>query len=157
LLPVHGSDTEKYVVDFLKQPAYISLKIKIISDNTYKSIEKSDFLIISSGTATLEAAIIGKPMVVIYKVDLVSELVARLVLKVDNIALVNIVSGKRICPELLQRDVNGKKIFDQVSKYLDNRNMLNNMIKEINIAKHKLGKPGAVKRIAKVVLSLILK
>lgn len=157
LLPVHGADSEKYAKDFIKQPAYNTLKIKIIFDNTYKAMEKSDFLIISSGTATLEAAIIGKPMVVIYKVDIISELVARLVIKVDNIALVNIVSGKRICPELLQRDANGENIFGHVSKYLDNPKLLNNMIKEINIVKHKLGKPGAVKRIAKVVLSHILK
>jgi lipid-A-disaccharide synthase len=155
LLPVAEKEIGVYVKDILVSPHYKKLNIKLIYNNTYKAIESCKFVIISSGTATLETAIIGKPMVVIYKVDFLSELVARLVIKIKNIALVNIVAGKRICPELLQRDVTGKKIFNEVCKYLDNKGQMKEMTNEIRKVKYKLGKSGAMNRIAKLILSLI--
>ncbi|MFH0975755.1 MAG: lipid-A-disaccharide synthase [Spirochaetota bacterium] len=155
LLPLIKGEAIDFVKLYMSNPAYSELKIRIISDNTYKAIKKCDFIIISSGTATLETAIIGKPMIVVYKIDLFSELIARLVLKIKNIALVNIVAGKRICTELLQRNVTGKKIFLEVSRYLDNKSLLNDMIKNIADVKRKLGKPNAINRIAKIVLSLL--
>ncbi|MBN2402454.1 MAG: lipid-A-disaccharide synthase [Spirochaetes bacterium] len=155
LLPVAKKNESSYIKEILDKPQYKTLKIQLIFNNTYKAINKCDFIIISSGTATLETAILGKPMIVIYKVDILSELLAKLVLKVKNIALVNIVAGKKICPELLQRNVTGKTIFVEVSKYLDNKNSLKEMIAGIRKVKNILGKSGAIQRIAKIVISLI--
>jgi lipid-A-disaccharide synthase len=157
VLPLAGGNAELYVKKVLKTSQYKQLNLKLIRNNTYKAIEKCRFVIISSGTATLETAIIGRPMVVIYKVDFLSELTARLVLKIKNIALVNIVAGKKICPELLQRNATATKIFAEVSKYLDNKEKMNEMINEIRKVRNKLGRPGAMKRIAKLMLSLIYK
>ncbi len=157
VLPLAGGNTESFVNKALKTSQHKNLNLKLIRNNTYKAIKKCRFVIISSGTATLETAIIGKPMVVIYKVDFLSELIARLVLKIKNIALVNIVAGKKICPELLQRNVTGKRIYTEVCRYLDNKESITDMVSEIRKVKNKLGRPGAMKRIAKLMLSLIYK
>ncbi len=155
LLPLLKGNSDNIIRGIPDDPHYNKLNIKLVNNNTYRAIEQSDFLITSSGTVTLEAAIIGKPMIVIYKVDILSELIARLVLKVDNIALVNIVAGKRICPELLQRDVNGREIFREVSGFVDDPALMNEMKREIDIVRSRLGSPGAVNRIARTVLSLV--
>jgi lipid-A-disaccharide synthase len=157
LIPMAKGEAGSYVSRILNSTYYQKLNIKLIYNNTYKAIESCKFIIISSGTATLETAIIGKPMIVIYRIDFLSELLARLVLKIRNIALVNIVAEKKICPELLQRNVTGKKIFVEACKYLDNNNLMKEMIKEIHKVKYKLGKKGAINRIAKLMLSLIEK
>ncbi len=155
LLPVINDDTTRYVREFISKYFPNKLDLNIVSNNTHKAIEKCDFIILSSGTATLETALLGKPMVIIYKVDFIFELAGRLLIKVKDIGLVNIVAGKRICPELLQRDVTGKKIFAEVSRYLDNNSLLEQMMKKIADVKNKIGKPGATNRIAKLMLSLI--
>jgi lipid-A-disaccharide synthase len=155
LLPLTGGKAGTYVKKVFKSAQYKNLNLKLIFNNTYKAIRSCRFAIVSSGTATLETAIIGKPMVVIYRVDFISELTARLLLRIKDIALVNIVAGKRICPELLQRDVAGEKIFTEVSKYLDNKDLMKEMISEIRKVKNKIGNRGAIKRIAKLMLSLI--
>ncbi|MBN2038418.1 MAG: lipid-A-disaccharide synthase [Spirochaetes bacterium] len=155
LIPVLNHDSVERIKKYSENPLYADLDISFIYNNTYKAMEKSDFLIMSSGTATLEGAVVGKPMVVIYKVDIVSELLGRMLIRVKDISLVNIVAGKRICPELLQRDMNGKNIFKEVSAYLDNNDKMSKIISEINVVRSKLGDRGAINRIADIVLSLI--
>lgn len=155
LIPVLNDEAGNLVEKKLENISHNKIDIQIIYDNTCRVIEKSDILIVSSGTVTLETAILKKPIVVIYKVGFLSELIARMVIKVENIALVNIIAGKKICPELLQRDVSGKKIYNEISKILDNKWLYNDMIEEMKKVSDKLGKTGAVKRIAEVILSLI--
>jgi lipid-A-disaccharide synthase len=131
------------------------MDIRLILDNTYRAIEKADILITSSGTATLEAAILGKPMIIIYRVGIIFELMARIFLKVKNISLVNIVAGRKICPELLQREVTAERIFQETRKLLEDEKLLNEMKNEIDLVREKLGSPGAIERIADLVVSII--
>jgi lipid-A-disaccharide synthase len=154
IIPVINEDIARLVRKTINNLSK-KLDLRIVFNNTYKAIEKCDFIVLSSGTATLETALIGKPMVIIYKVDLISELIGRLVVKVKNIGLVNIVAGRRICPELLQRNVTGKNIFSEVSNYLDNEKLKEKMLNEIAEVKNIIGDKGATNRIAKLVFSLI--
>jgi lipid-A-disaccharide synthase len=78
------------------------LKISIVSDATYDAMAASDALLVASGTATLEAALIGTPMVVCYRVSRLSEAMGRLLIRIPWISLVNIVAGRAVVPELLQ-------------------------------------------------------
>lgn len=129
--------------------------IRLILDNTYRAIEQADILITASGTATLEAAILGKPMVVVYRVGIVFELLARIFVRVPNISLVNIVAGRRICPELLQREVTAERIFEETGRLLDDEKLLKRMKDEIALVRQKLGGPGAIERIADLAVALI--
>ncbi len=78
------------------------LKISVVSGATYEAMAASDALLVASGTATLEAALIGTPMVVCYRVSRLSEAMGRLLIRIPWISLVNIVAGRAVVPELLQ-------------------------------------------------------
>lgn len=154
ILPVlsgESGDAARDVLDKYKK----EIALHLVLDNTCGAVRECDILVVSSGTATLEAAIIGKPMVVIYRIDLISEIVGRIVLRINDIALVNIVAGKRICPELLQRDASPENIFSEVRRLIDDSSYRSRMTEEIRAVRDKLGKPGAIDRIAKIVLSLL--
>lgn len=156
VLPTLKGDVLELIEKELKKSAFKEIDIHLVVDNTYKAIETADILIISSGTATLEAAILKKPMVIVYRVDFITEILARILIrKIDNISLINILSGDRVCPELLQRDVNAKKIYKEVCKILNNKVLYDNTIEKISLARNELGQEGSIERIARVVLSLI--
>jgi len=155
LVPVLSGTTGDFIRDRVRKVRSTGVDIRILFDNTYRAIERADLLITSSGTATLEAAILEKPMIVIYRVGILFELLARIFVKVENISLVNIVAGKQICPELLQRAASAQRIFHEASTLLDNPEITGKMITEIRMVKRKLGDPGAMERIARKVVSLI--
>lgn len=155
LVPVLSGITGDFISDRVQEIRSTGVDIRILFDNTYRAIERADLLITSSGTATLEAAILEKPMIVIYRVGILFEILARIFVKVKNISLVNIVAGRQICPELLQRAASAQRIFHEACTLLDNPEILGKMRKEIRMVKRKLGDPGAIERIAKKVVSLI--
>ena len=86
-----------------------SLPVKLVEGWTYDVMNLSELLIMASGTATLEGAILGKPMVIIYKVSFLSYWIGRALVHVNHIGLVNLVAGKGIVPELIQNDVNPRE------------------------------------------------
>src|SRR5208283_3816665 len=86
------------------------IPIKIYNGPTYDGINAMDAAIVASGTATLECALLGKPMVIIYKTSWLTYAVARSVIKIPYIGLVNIVAGKKVAEELIQNQANAAKI-----------------------------------------------
>jgi len=130
------------------------LDVKIISGRSHEVMAVSDVLIICSGLATLEAAIIGTPMVVIYKVSPVTELAARVLLKIPNVSPPNILRGKEIVPELLQGNANPKNISEKVLEIIEDPLKAQEMRAELKIAVEKLGPPDSTTRAAKVVLEV---
>lgn len=133
----------------------IDSSFKIIQGFTYDIMNISDLLITASGTATLEGAIIGKPMVIIYKVSLISYWIGRLMIKVDKIGLVNLVSGKKVVPELIQNDANPYRIAQEAFSILKNPNTYQQMKNEISKVRFMLGQPGASDRAAQIITSLL--
>src|ERR1700752_2467472 len=83
---------------------------KVIENDTYNGINACDICMTASGTATLETAILEKPMVVIYKTSFLTYLLAKMFVKIPDIGLVNVVAGKRIVPECVQYDATPQKI-----------------------------------------------
>lgn len=128
------------------------LVIKLIENSTYEVMKVSSLLIIASGTATLEAALLGTPMIIIYKVSWSSYLLGRMLVKLEHIGLPNIVAGKKIIPELLQREVNSRGLYKEVQHLLGKPYTINRMKEELAEVKEKLGEPGAVRRTAELVL-----
>ncbi len=155
LLPVLKGEASGIVERVIGKAEFKGLDIIPVTDNTYRAIEKADLVITSSGTATLETAILGKPMIVIYRVGLLSEFLARFIFKIKIISLVNIISGKMICPELTQRDFNPDRIYSEARGLLESSENYNKMLMEIKLLNEKLGGGGAAVRIADKVFSLI--
>lgn len=133
----------------------ISVPVTLVEGFTYDVMSLSELLITASGTATLEGAILGKPMIIIYKVSLVSSWIARALIRLDHIGLVNLVAEKEIAPELLQKEVNPQRIADEAFRILRDPILSRKMVDSMNEVRQKLGEPGAVQRTAHIVVSLM--
>jgi len=114
-----------------------------------------DLVVAASGTVTLEAAIAGVPMVIIYKVSAFSYLLARLLVKVNHIGLVNLISDEPVVTELVQDDANAGNIAAEVDKLISNPAGLELMRAKLRGIRDKLGGPGASDRVADIALDLI--
>jgi len=135
----------------------ISFPVKVVEGFAYDVMNLSELLITASGTATLEGAILGKPMIIIYKVSLLSYWVGRALIRVNHIGLVNLVAEKEIAPELIQKDVNPERIADEAFRILRDPILSRKMAESMDEVRQKLGEPGAAQRAAQIVVSLLRK
>ena len=131
------------------------IEVHVFTDDIYDVINVSDVVVVASGTATLEAAIMKAPMVILYKLSLMTYLIGKLLIKVDNIGLVNLVAGRRVVSELIQYDVTPAKIAQEVASILENEELCIAMQQELASVKEKLGDPGASLRAAKIVTGIV--
>lgn len=115
----------------------------------------SDVALVASGTATLETAIRLTPMVMAYKVSPVTYWIGKSLIKIPNIALVNVVAGKKVIPEFIQQEANPKTIAEEIILLLDDPIRRQKMIEELAEVKKKLGEPGASKKTAKILSEMI--
>jgi lipid-A-disaccharide synthase len=132
-----------------------NVKVKIISGHTYDVISCADLALVASGTATLETALLGVPMIIVYKISLLSYFIGRLFVHVKNIGLVNIIAGKTIVPELIQGDASGKRIAGEALAILTNEERKQEMIKELMAIRARLGESGAAIRAAQIACDMI--
>lgn len=133
----------------------ISFPLKIVEGFTYDVMNLSELLITASGTATLEGAILGRPMIILYKVSWLSYWIGKALVQVDHIGLVNLVAGRTIAPEFIQKEVNPRKIADEAFRILKDP-LVNQRMKALMMeVREKLGVPGASQRAAQIALSLI--
>lgn len=133
----------------------ISVPVKVVEGLAYDVMNLSELLITASGTATLEGAILGKPMIIIYRVSLPSYWIGRALIRVDHIGLVNLVAGKEIAPELIQKDVHPQRIADEALRILRDPILIRKMTESMGEVCQKLGEPGAAQRAARIVTSLL--
>ena len=133
----------------------ISVPVKVVEGWTYDVMNISELLITASGTATLEAAILGKPMVIVYKVSFLSYWIGRALIQVDHIGLVNLVAGKEIAPELIQDEVNPQRVAEEALRILRDPTLCRRMTEAMTGVRQSLGEPGAAQRAAHIVMSLL--
>lgn len=132
-----------------------SLSIKVVKGEIYDAISTADLAIVASGTATLETALLGIPMIIIYRVSWLSYLIGRLLIKVRHIGLVNIIAGKTIMPELIQERANPEEIAGEALAILTDQERRMEMGTELAALREKLGRPGAAERTAKIAYDMI--
>lgn len=133
----------------------VSLPITLVRENIYQGIAQCNFCLVASGTATLEVAILNKPMVIIYKTSLLTWLIAKALIKIPYIGLVNIVAGKKIVPECIQHDANGRSIAAQILRMVNDPQKQDRMKEELEKVRLSLGSGGAGRRAAEEVLKTI--
>ncbi|NQT46441.1 MAG: lipid-A-disaccharide synthase [Candidatus Omnitrophica bacterium] len=131
------------------------LPIKLTSKKNLESLTAADFVIVASGSSTLETAVMGKPMVIVYKVSPITALMVRLLITLPYVGLVNVVAGKRIVPEFLQGDAKPDSIAYETVSILNDPMKQIQMKSELNLVKKKLGSPGASMRAAQAILKLL--
>lgn len=130
---------------------YLIGGIKLVQDKTYELLRNSYAALVTSGTATLETALFEVPQVVCYKGNLFSYYIARQLIKVKYISLVNLIMDKIIVKELIQSDLNPESLRKEISNLLENEDKRNNMISAYQELKKLLGGPGASKRAAQLI------
>jgi len=129
--------------------------LRVVENGIYEVMQIADLLLVASGTATVEATIIGTPMIVVYRVSPFTYLLGKMLIKVKNIGMVNIIAGKTIVPELIQKDLNPEKITHTVLSILKNPKILKEMRKELAKVRKKIGKPGASSRAARIINEIL--
>ena len=152
ILPLADTLDEKTITQTLAESC---INVKIVSGQVYDVLACCDLAIVTSGTATLETGLMGVPMIIIYKLSLFTELIARIIIRQQRIGLVNIIAGKTIAPELLQRDANGPRIASEALAILLNEEKKREIIAELNDIRTKLGKPGAAGRAAQIACDML--
>jgi lipid-A-disaccharide synthase len=121
---------------------------------TYEALAAARFCLVASGTATVEAALFGVPMIVLYKVSGVTYRIARRLVRVDAIAMVNILAGKRIVPEFIQHEAEASTILPEALDLMEDTPRRAAMIEELRRVRDLLGGPGASHRAAREVLDV---
>jgi lipid-A-disaccharide synthase len=152
VLPLADTLEEKNISDISKSSP---VKIKVIAGLTYDVISSADLAIVASGTATLETALLGVPMIIVYKVSPFSALIGRMIINVQHIGLVNIIAGRTIVPELIQSDANGQCIASEALAILLNEEKRQEIVVQLADIRAKLGSPGAARRAAQLALDML--
>ncbi len=130
-----------------------SVPVHVVHDQATEVMAASDVLLIASGTATLQAAIVGTPMVLVYKTTAFTYRLARWLIRVKWIGLVNLVAGRSIVPELIQDDANADRLSREANRLLSEIDAYNEMKQGLKEVRDSLGEPGASHRAAEVVLA----
>lgn len=152
LLPLAETIDPEFVQSFLHNSV---VEIKVIQGNIYEVLRRCHAALVASGTATLETAIIGVPMVIVYKVSPISYWVGRRVAKVPYIGLVNLVAGEKVVPELIQDEVSPERLAAEALNILEDDEVRKNMIKKLMGVKKTLGKGGASEKTAELALGMM--
>ncbi len=131
------------------------LPAAVVEGNPYDTIAVSELLIVASGTVTLEAAILNTPMVILYKLSPLTYWIGRLMAKVENIGLVNLVAGSRVAPELIQGSASPERLVHEALSILRDRERFSAMKSALATVREKLGAPGASERAARLALEMM--
>ncbi len=154
ILPIAPTLDRKFILSFTGQN---TVPLRIIEGRVYDVLKASNIAMVASGTATLEAGLMGIPMVIMYRISPLSYFIGRHFIDVDYIGLVNIVAEKRIVPELIQDEVTPGKIAEAVTSMLTNQVYYDRIREDLAEVKIRLGEPGASRRAALVVRELLAK
>jgi lipid-A-disaccharide synthase len=131
------------------------LPISIVSDFTYSGLAVSSFAMVASGTATLETAILGVPMVILYKVSFLTWLYLKMMIKIPYIGLVNLVRREKFIAEFVQYKTRPMTIADSILKTLKNKQKIDEIKQGLSCVTASLGEKGASQKAAKAIVSFI--
>ena len=129
--------------------------IPIVEAGRYDAVNAADLVWAASGTATLETALLEKPMIVVYRVSWVTYWLARLLVNVKYIGIANIIAGKAIVPELVQSELSAERLVRESQAILNDHDARQGMIANLTKLKGQLGSPGAANRVAALAASMI--
>jgi len=155
-LQVAVSRVEAVDISLYRQtPNERDLELRIVEGRPYEMMAHADLLLVASGTATLEAAILGAPMIILYKVAPLTYLIGKALARVSNIGLVNIVGGKQIVPEFVQAEARPERIAAEALEILKHKDRNRIMRQQLAEVKERLGPKGATQRAAQIAVRML--
>lgn len=120
LIPCSGVENRRLLEKIIAQDGFAGFDASLL-DNSHQAIAASDFVILASGTASLEAMLLRRPMAVCYKLAPLSHALASRIVKVDHMAIPNLLAGERLVPEYVQNDVNKENLLREIERFMENR------------------------------------
>jgi lipid-A-disaccharide synthase len=132
------------------------LDLEIIERDLYDALGHAEFAVVASGTATVEAALMKTPMLIVYRGSEVNWRLIRPLIKLDTFGMVNLIAGRPVVPELMQHAVTGERIAKEVAAILSDKNRLTRMRRDLEEVRGKLraGGSSGAERAAQVVISV---
>jgi lipid-A-disaccharide synthase len=160
LAPTLNMEQRAAVLQMVKEYGY-GVMVRLV-DDARAALWHARASVVASGTATVEAALIGNPFVVVYQVSGLTYAIAKRVVKVPHVAMANLIAGARVVPELIQHDFTAAKIVQQVERLLPDGLARQSMIKDLGTVRdalsmrldRKSGASGAIDRVAAIALEL---
>jgi lipid-A-disaccharide synthase len=131
--------------------------IRLFTDQTYNILSVAESAVVTSGTATLETALFKVPQAVVYKASFFTYYIAKWLIKVPYISLVNLIAGKKVVNELIQKDFNPKTVVAEIQSLSEGGNRRNEVMKDYEELRILLGEPGASKKAAKLMREYLSK
>ncbi len=145
IIPVAPGIREEDIKERVKRHG---LAVTIATDQLHQALHICHLVLVASGTATLETALMKKPMIIMYRIALLTYLVGRLMIRVPTIGLANIVAGRQIVPELIQGDASPQRVCQEAVSLLKDPRRMTAMENELARVGELLGSSGASERVA---------
>jgi lipid-A-disaccharide synthase len=143
---------EALVNEQIEQCADKPSRLAVVCGHARELMRQADAAIVTSGTATLETALIGTPQIIVYKTSLIFYWVARTVLTIRHIGLVNIVAKRTVCPELIQQDATPESMADGIARLLSDTAERSEMLAGYEEVRQLLGARNATENAAAILL-----
>jgi lipid-A-disaccharide synthase len=133
--------------------------VRFIQDASYNAVAAADLAIVSSGTATVETALLAKPMIVVYRLSPLTARLAKPLVRTKFFSMVNLIAGRAVVPELIQHDFTPQQVAAEAEKLLwaseEGKKRLEEMSRGLGEVRRLLGPPGAVERAADEIVKLL--
>ena len=136
----------------LYEPYKSLANTKVYMDKTYEILKQSNVAIVTSGTATLEAALLNCPQVVVYKANPVCVCVVKMMVKIKWISLVNLIAQKRVVKELIQKDYTSASVLNEINLIINDPQYCAGMMADYQQLREKIGTQGASKKVADLII-----
>ena len=132
-----------------------TVAINLVQGATYGALSAADCAVVASGTATVEAALLGTPMVVVYRVSPLSALILRQMIRTPFFGMVNLIAGRMLVPELIQDDFTAGRVETEVRRLLDSPAARDEMKSGLAEVRARLGPGGAIERAADIFAQML--
>ncbi len=129
--------------------------LRVVEGQTYDALAAADAALVSSGTATVEAALLDAPMVVIYRVSALTALLAKPFVRTPFFSMVNLIAGRRVVPELIQKDCTPQRVAQEVLRLLQQEAARAELRRGLAEVRERLGPPGAIERAADAIVRML--
>ena len=154
VVPVAPTLRQEALRPFLASHA--ALPVTLVEGRAEEAVGAADAALVKSGTSTLETALMRRPMVVVYRMAWLSYLLAKLLVRVAHFALVNVLAGRRLVPELLQREASPERMAEEVERLLLDPAAREAQLRGLDEVRGSLGGPGAARRVADEIARVLL-
>jgi len=152
VLPMAATVNKQYVKQRIKNSG---VDVIVVENDTYNAVSVCNCAMVTSGTATLETALLNVPMAIIYKANFLNYILTKHLIKLPYIGLVNVISGKHVVKEFLQYEATSEKIADYMKRLITDEKLIDKMKQEFLAIRLSLEEPGAVTRAAKEVADFL--